>query len=256
MTNLEATRYREEDAPRSPLAVLGLCVAVLAAIAVALAGPLSRLGLWEFRTGFTILKYGSWAALAGAGLGLLGGLRAKPLGPRRGIGYALLAVVIGLGTAYFPWSFQRKARSVPPIHDITTDTSSPPLFVALLPLRAQAPNPPEYGGDSIAMQQRAAYPDVLPVVLEDPADRAFGRALDAARDMGWEIVAADAAEGRIEATDTTFWFGFKDDVVIRVTPLDGRSVIDVRSVSRVGRSDVGKNADRIRDYLDRLRPGE
>lgn len=255
MTSLEAPRFLEEDPPRSPLAVIGFLVAVVAAAAVALAGPLSRLGLWEFRTGFTILKYGSYLALAGAGLGILGGLRAKPLGPRRGIGYAILAVVIGLTTAYFPWSFQRKARSVPPIHDITTDTSNPPSFVALLPLRAEAPNPPEYGGDSIAQQQREAYPDVLPVILEEPADRAFGRALETARDMGWEIVAADAAQGRIEATDTTFWFGFKDDVVIRITPLDGRSVIDVRSVSRVGRSDVGKNADRIREYFDRLRPG-
>ena len=105
----------------------------------------------------------------------------------------------------------------------------------------------------IAAQQRQAYPDVVPLVLESPADVAFGRALEAARGMGWEIVAADSSAGRIEATATTAWFGFKDDVVVRVTPEDGRSRVDVRSVSRVGMSDVGTNAARIRAYLARLR---
>ncbi len=253
MTTAEPRRFPEERLPRSGIAVLGLAVALVAALVVIVAGPGSRLGLWDFRTGFMLLKYGTWGALAGAALGILGGLRARPIGPRRGMGWAVLAIAIGLVTAYFPWSFQHKARSVPPIHDITTDTANPPRFVAVLPLRADAPNPPEYEGDSIAQLQREAYPDVTPVVLEEPTDRAFGRALEAARDMGWEIVAADPAEGRIEATATTFWFGFKDDVVVRITPLEGRSVVDVRSVSRVGRSDVGKNAERIREYMDKLR---
>ena len=84
-----------------------------------------------------------------------------------------------------------------------------------------------------------------------PAD-AFKRALQAARDMGWEIVAADAAAGRIEATDTTFWFGFKDDVVIRVEADGAGSRVDLRSVSRVGVGDVGANAARIRAYLRTL----
>ena len=116
-----------------------------------------------------------------------------------------------------------------------------------------AANQAEYGGPEVAAQQRQAYPDVVPLVLEAPADVAFGRALGAARGMGWEIVAADSSAGRIEATATTAWFGFKDDVVVRVTPEDGRSRVDVRSVSRVGMSDVGTNAARIRAYLARLR---
>jgi uncharacterized protein (DUF1499 family) len=81
---------------------------------------------------------------------------------------------------------------------------------------------------------------------------AFTRALNAARDLGWQIVAAVPAEGRIEATDTTVWFGFKDDIVVRVTPTAGGSRIDVRSVSRLGQGDLGKNAARIRAYLQRL----
>ena len=71
--------------------------------------------------------------------------------------------------------------------------------------------------------------------------------------MGWDLVASDPASGRIEATDTTFWFGFKDDIVIRVAAAPGGSRVDIRSLSRVGVSDVGTNAARIRKYLTALR---
>jgi uncharacterized protein (DUF1499 family) len=124
--------------------------------------------------------------------------------------------------------------------------------VAILPLRAGAPNPAEYGGAEVAAQQRAGYPDIGPLILQTLPQQAFDRALAAARDMGWEIVATDPTSGRIEATATTFWFGFKDDVVVRVTPVGDGSRIDVRSVSRVGRSDVGSNAERIKAYLGRV----
>jgi uncharacterized protein (DUF1499 family) len=124
--------------------------------------------------------------------------------------------------------------------------------VAVLAQRAGAANPAEYGGADVAAQQRTAYPDIRPVTLSDPPARAFERALAAARGEGWEIVAAVPAEGRIEATDTTRWFGFKDDVVVRVKPEGSGSRVDVRSLSRVGKSDVGKNASRIREYLRAL----
>jgi uncharacterized protein (DUF1499 family) len=148
-----------------------------------------------------------------------------------------------------PWSWKRKAESVPPIHDITTDTINPPDFEAVLPLRAEAPNPPEYGGDSIAQQQKEAYPEVQPLALDLPPDQVFARAFETAQEMGWDVVSADAATGRIEATDTTFWFGFKDDIVVRVSGVSNGSRIDVRSKSRVGRSDLGANARRIQDFL-------
>ena len=138
------------------------------------------------------------------------------------------------------------------IHDITTDTDHPPQFVALLPVRQKSPNGPEYGGEKIAREQRAAYPDIQPVLLPEPPARAFERVLAAARSRGWEIVAAVPAEGRIEATDTTRWFRFKDDIVIRVTPDVSGSRIDVRSKSRLGRSDLGTNARRIRNFFTAL----
>jgi hypothetical protein len=152
-----------------------------------------------------------------------------------------------------PWSYARIARSVPAIHDISTDTANPPVFLAILPLRADAPNAAEYGGPELARQQREAYPDLTSARLPVPTGIAFEAARASAQQMGWEIVAAESDEGRIEATDITFWFGFRDDVVIRISAAGAsNSVVDVRSVSRVGRSDVGKNAARIRTYLEKL----
>jgi uncharacterized protein (DUF1499 family) len=124
--------------------------------------------------------------------------------------------------------------------------------VAILPLRRDASNPPGYGGEAIAAQQLKAYPDVRPLTLTVPPDAAFEKALRAAREAGWDIVESRPDQGRIEATDTTLWFGFKDDIVVRVTASDSGSRIDVRSVSRVGKSDIGTNATRIRNYLSRI----
>ncbi len=143
---------------------------------------------------------------------------------------------------------QATAAKVPFIHDVTTDVVSPPVFVAIRPLRADAPNGVDYTTDPA--EQQKGYPDIQPLVFDGvaPADL-FRRAEATARAMGWEIVAAEVAEGRIEATDTTAWFGFKDDIVIRITAQGTGSRLDVRSMSRVGKSDLGKNADRIRKFL-------
>jgi len=104
----------------------------------------------------------------------------------------------------------------------------------------------------VAAQQQQAYPDLKPKVLSLPPAEAVQKSIDAARSLGWQIAGSDTAAGRIEATDTTGWFGFKDDVVIRVRPQAQGSRVDVRSASRVGRSDIGKNAERIREFLDKL----
>jgi uncharacterized protein (DUF1499 family) len=142
---------------------------------------------------------------------------------------------------------------VPRIHDISTDTENPPLFVAVLPLRKDAENTAVYGGKEVADQQRKGYPDIQPLLLGVPPQVAFARALDTAESMGWTLVASNPAEGRIEATDRTLWYGFKDDIVIRVAPSGSGSRVDVRSVSRVGRSDIGINAQRIRQFIAKLK---
>jgi len=155
--------------------------------------------------------------------------------------------------AAVPVSWRLQAKRLPAIHDITTDTLHPPEFAAILPLRKDAPNPATYGGPDVAEAQKKAYADLRTEVLDLPFEQAFARSLAAARAAGWQIVAAEPAAGRIEAIDTTFWFGFSDDIVIRIVAAGDRTLLDIRSVSRVGKSDVGTNARRIRDYLKRVR---
>ena len=124
--------------------------------------------------------------------------------------------------------------------------------MAVLPLRRAAPNSAEYGGAALAAQQRAGYPDLGPAHVAAPPAQVFARAVEAAHALGWQIVAAVPAEGRLEATDRTRWFGFRDDVVVRIAADGAGTRVDVRSVSRVGRSDLGTNARRIRRFLAAL----
>lgn len=229
------------------LKTLALGAALLAALTLLAAGPGTRFGVWPYATGFLLMRIAFFAGLGSATVALV--LLVLPKTRAAGVASLAVALLLGLATAYVPWSGVKTARSLPFIHDITTDTENPPSFVSILPLRADAPNPPEYGGEEVAAQQREGYPDLQSLVLPIPVSQAFEEALEAASAMGWEIVASEAADGRIEATDTTFWFGFKDDVVIRVEDAAGGTRLDVRSKSRVGRSDVGANAARIRKYL-------
>lgn len=226
---------------------------VLASVLAALvSGPGYQADLWHYRTGFTILRWSVYSAAGGALIALGGCALAAAVRERRSALIGLAAAFLALALVLPAWELQKIAGHVPRIHDITTDTDNPPQFVALLPVRQKTPNGPEYGGEKIAREQKAAYPDVQPVILGEPPARAFERALGAARTMGWEIVAAVPPEGRIEATATTRWFRFKDDIVIRVASQGAGSRIDVRSKSRVGRSDLGANAKRIRAYFRAL----
>lgn len=233
----------------------GLLLTLLGALALLLSGAGSRWDWWDFRTGFAIFRWTLYGGL-GAVVVALAGLVLALLG--RANNTALLSIgtlVLLAAVAVVPVSHLRAAGRVPPIHDITTDLDDPPRFVAVLPRRAGAPNTAEHGGAALAAQQRAGYPDLGPARFPAPPDRVFGRAVDVARELGWEIVATAPAEGRLEATDRTRWFGFRDDVVIRVRPEGAGTRVDVRSVSRVGRSDLGTNARRIRAFLDSLRAG-
>jgi uncharacterized protein (DUF1499 family) len=246
------------DTVRKPsiswVVMLGAGLALASAL-VLLAGPLGyRAGILPLRLALqTFLRWGTYGALAAAVVSLAGlvlTLR-RPRDARRGILLAVISLLAALVLSGIPARF-RLGPPKPPIHDITTDTQEPPEYVAVLPLRANAPNSTVYGGEQVAAQQRRAYQDLRPVVLNVPPPDAFERALETVREMGWDLVAADAAAGRIEATDTTFWFGFKDDVVIRVRQANGGSRVDVRSLSRVGVGDAGTNAERIRAYLRAL----
>ena len=158
-----------------------------------------------------------------------------------------LALAVALPVAYHYFVKYR-----PLIHDISTDLDDPPVFVAVLPLRKNAFNAADHGGPAVAAEQRRAYPDVKPLDLAAAPAEALRRAEQAARAMGWEIVAVVPEAGRIEATARTRWLRFADDVVIRVRAREGGSRVDMRSVSRLGLGDLGTNARRVRDYLGRV----
>jgi uncharacterized protein (DUF1499 family) len=232
------------------LPVIAFGIALVAIALLAAAGPVYRMGA-ALPTAFGLLRYAAYAGAAAALVALIAGGVSYSRGARMGLTLSIVALIAALTALAVPYSWQRRAQSLPRIHDISTDLENPPQFEAVVPLRKDAPNSLERP-PVIAEQQRKGYPDLQPLTLSVPRDQAFDRALAVAQEKGWEIVTADKASGRIEATDTTRWFGFKDDVVIRLTPWGAGTRVDVRSVSRVGLSDIGTNARRIEDFLDSL----
>lgn len=236
------------------LALLACAIAALGLTLLGVAGPAYRIGVLSLPNAFALLRWGAYVGVAAMVVGLLIGLLAYHRGARVTTLVAAIAFLGGVAAFGIPFEWQRGARNVPPIHDITTDLDDPPTFEAIVPLRAEAPNTLDRS-PMLAEQQRQGYPDLEPITLSMSSDQTFDRALAAAQEAGWRIVTADKGSGRIEATDTTRWFGFQDDIVVRLTPWGAGTRVDVRSVSRIGRSDTGTNARRIRRYLDKLQSG-
>jgi uncharacterized protein (DUF1499 family) len=232
------------------LSYVGGIVGCLALLIVFGAGLGNRLGWWDFRPALMILRWAAWVGLGAAFLAAIG--MAIGHGARHALAIGACGLIAGAILFGVPWWYQQQRPKGSPINDITTDTANPPQFVAVAPIRERATNPLQYGGPKVAELQKAAYPDIAPAMLPTDESNAFNRALRAAESMGWEIIVAAPAEGRIEAVDTTRFFGFKDDIVIRVTAVADASRVDVRSHSRVGRSDFGTNARRVRAFLKQL----
>jgi uncharacterized protein (DUF1499 family) len=235
-----------------------IVVALISLLALA-AAPLGwRGGWWHLRISFDLLMLGAALAVLGAVLAAI-----ALLFLRRGLGrlhLALLAAAFLLGAAFVVLPLKLWLGHAPGIHDITTDTVNPPAFLATLPARRAEQGASEvYGGAAVAAAQRAAYPDIAPLIVPLAPAPAFDLALATARAMPrWTIVAttppgSGGEAGRIEASAASFWFGFVDDVVIRVAPEGVGSRIDIRSLSRQGRGDLGVNAARVRAYLAALK---
>lgn len=242
---------RAISAALARLAAFGLLVAVVAGLAQVFAGPGRRLGLWDHSFGFKILEWAAYTGLAAAAIAVLGLLFAWRAQQRRLVWMGLAGAILGGLIGYWPGALQTAFRTPPPLYDISTDAASPPPFVAAIELRKGARLPLEYP-PAFAAQQKTAYPDIQPAIVKLAPPQAFERALKAAHDMGWRVHAAVPADGRIEAVAKTFWFGFEDDVVIRVAATEGGSRIDVRSAGRLGRRDGGANAQRVQVYLKKL----
>lgn len=231
------------------LAFVAACVGI---VIVGLSGPLHRFLGVDVDVVIGLFRYGFYVCAAGIALGLATVVPTRPGERRRGFVAATLALAVGLCGAWAPFTLFLQAVGAPRINDITTDTASPPALVVTLKMRGEAVTPAAYPGKTVADQQHLAYPDIVPVVLGVAPAEAFRKVDAVAMAMGWDVVARAPGDGRIEAVDTTRWFGFQDDIVIRIRPEGSGSRIDIRSKSRVGRSDLGANARRIRAFVAKL----
>jgi len=236
----------------SVLSSTAIWSAIIGIILLLVSGPGYRAGILPLVGGLLAYVAASLAFIVAFLVGGIGLLRSGGTGGAASQALTWGAFLIGLAFTVNNGLWMRQSMVSPPIHDISTDTVNPPAFVAVLPLREGAANPPQYAGEETATLQRQAFPDLKTLTLRKPPGEVFDRAREVAAAMGWTLVEASQAEGRIEATATTFWFGFKDDIVIRIQRSDEGSLVDVRSKSRVGRGDVGANARRIREFLSRL----
>ncbi len=236
-----------------PLAVKLLTVlSLLVAIFFILSGYGYQWGIWSLGAAFSILTNTAYASIGLIVLNLAALLFVFKSGYRKGYPLllaALLLMIVVLGTARY-WQVQ--AESYPPIHDITTDIENPPSFDQVVALRTDAPNPPEYEGGETAEIQQEAYADLAPLFLDHTIETVFEAAVRLVEQRGWELVQANVESGIIEATEKLPWFGFKDDVVIRLDAIDSQTRVDMRSKSRIGVGDLGVNANRIQNYLNDL----
>jgi uncharacterized protein (DUF1499 family) len=234
-------------------AAFGFLVAIVGVIILVASGFGYRFGVWSLHAAVGVLGVGGWVSLVGGLLSLFAAVLTRPGTGRRGFMLSVLGVILGLGSFGEMVNWQLSTRSAPAIHDITTDFANPPTFTAALQTQSGMSSPGQYAGAAVAAQQRAAYPEIGPAELPGlPPGAAFRIALAAARNSGWNIVIADSAGGRIEATATTPWFGFTDDIVVRIGPSDNGSRVDVRSFSSAGQDDADSNARRVRQYVAQL----
>jgi hypothetical protein len=245
------------------LATRAAVILSIGGVSAALIGSIgSGTGAWHFRTGFAVLQYALFAAVAGIVLAIVALVWARVR--RRGglLVPNLVALVVALGFVLFVGNLIRTAKSVPPIHDVATDLADVPQFEVLKVRADNMEGMPDMGRAELKRldpeqrwkaMHREAYGDLRTVRLAVPPAEAIRRAEALARKDGWAIAKSDPAAGRLEATATSLFFRFKDDVVVRARPAPGGgSLVDMRSVSRVGMSDVGMNAKRVRAFLKEL----
>ncbi len=228
---------------------------IVAAVLLPLGAIGTRFGIWQFQVGFLLL----FGALVLSIIAVVGGVIGFAACLKSGLVAERMPLLIGLGLAMvilgvMGWQFNL-ARSVPPIHNVTTDVQDPPAFVVAPSLRGPEDNPIDYDPELLGPLQERAYPWLQPLLVSDMPDAAFARSQLVLNEMGLEVTHADPDAGVLEAVATTFWFGFKDDMVVRIRPDEQGARIDLRSVSRVGQGDLGANARRIAEFQRRYLEG-
>ena len=240
-----------------------LCFGAVAFALIAAIG--AGRGAWDFRLGFTILQYALYAALLGIVIAIMAAFVVRRVRPRLVL-LNLFAIVVAGAFVLYVGNLVRIARTVPGIHDIATNLDDYPRFYRLTVRGDNLATVPDMGRPELAALpprerwkaiHREYYGDIAPIRVPWSVAETLGRARNLATERGWEVITFDPANGILEAVDTSFFFRFKDNVVVRVRPApQGQgSIVDMRSVSRVGVSDVGVNAERVRDFLADLRRG-
>ncbi|MEL7298431.1 MAG: DUF1499 domain-containing protein [Pseudomonadota bacterium] len=227
----------------------GFYAIIVSAIAFVISGPGHRFGLMDLGTAFDVTR----GAVGFAALSLVASLIGLLLPSKQALAPKLprtLATIAMAGFVLFHiYGIRAQFKAVPPIHDISTDLVNPPEFVLLAADRANARNPLEYAGAEVAKQQAAAYPDIQPLRFTETTPSAvIAAAIGVAQNMGFDPIQSASTEGRLEATDTTFWYGYKDDLIVRALASGNDVIVDLRSKSRIGQSDLGKNAARVREF--------
>ncbi len=260
---------------RKIVVCLALIVALLVPVYFATAALGVKFGLWDWRFGLGTLtvEWGTRLLIASLVLGVVALVAALTSRPRRGTAAAIVAVLIPALSIAYGYQIRSRSATIPPIHDVSTNAEDPPQYSArLMAMRSAAganpvhpPTTPlgsieayksprfeDQASRTVAQLSREAYPRLQTLAVRAEQPKLFEMAVEEARERGWQIHSSDPAAGQLEATAETFWFGFKDDVAVRVRPggAPGTLLVDARSTSRVGLSDMGTNAARLTDYLD------
>ena len=230
----------------SKVILSGLALGAIAIVTAAISIVGYRLDWWRHLEAFSIFEWATYAASIALLLSAYGLFKVRSPDKQRVLLPGIMGILLSLPVITATLLFEYSAKAYPPINDITTDTQDPPSFW-------DVPNPIDYPGQAVADLQQAAYPDLSPLQLSISPEQTFDQALTVITDKGWEVIATDPDEGRIEAVESSPLFGFKDEMVIRVGSYDDGAIVDIRSRSRIGRIDRGTNAKRIRGYLKDLK---
>lgn len=242
----ETIKKQSEKSKIYKPALIGFITIILSVLVAVVAALGSRIGWWDYNFAVIILKWAAYSGITGSGLCLLGLVKTSPGKKQRGFTVSLLGLAIVIPMIVFLQGWKEAKQNSPPISDITTNPASPPSFWF-------APNSRSYGGFETETFQNEFYPDIKPLIITLPADTVFELVLNVIHDQGWKLYEPDKSEMHIEATATTFWFGFNDDIVIHISRKGkNKSRIDVRSASRFSGGDGGTNARRIRVFFSAL----
>jgi len=232
---------------------LGLAAGTLALLGVVLPGPLCRLGFLGFDAAVRITRYGAFCGTLAAVLSLSGLILAVLRRHTKYVAGMLAGLALGVLSAAVPYAWLSRIAHLPAIHDVSTDTASPPAYEPdVVAARRGSANTTVYGGSKVAALQAQAYPDIRPMGFAQAWTIVYPAALRTVEELGWKLDSNDPMTGIIEATSASPWFGLRCDVVIRIRGSGTGTRLDVRSESRQGQSDAGYDAHLIRAFRTAL----